>query len=136
MTEIQIADLDRRSNNMVKFINRMMYENYLLNPIAIFNVLNNINGIDVTQDMISDWIEKNKWEKQFISTRNAQGNVHSIWLQKVDGAKFLKALFKDVTGSKVQFDKIKHSVGLTDWIIENSPEDLKELQDLLKAILK
>lgn len=135
LTETQIADLDRRSNNMVKFINRMMYENYLLNPIAIFNVLNNIDGIDVTQDMISDWIEKNKWEKHFISTRNAQGNVHSIWLQKVDGAKFLKALFKDVTGSKVQFDKIKHSVALTDWIIENSVDDLKELQDLLTGIL-
>jgi AAA15 family ATPase/GTPase len=44
-TDLEIEDLKRRSRGSVSFINRMMYENYLLNPNAIYNILSNIEEI-------------------------------------------------------------------------------------------
>ncbi|MES2762325.1 MAG: AAA family ATPase [Bacteroidota bacterium] len=136
LTERQIKDLERKSGKKVHFIGRRLYENYLLNPQAIFEVLNEIDMINISQEDVDNWIEQNKWKRKFISQENAKIKTQDNWLEKVDGANFLSALFSELTKSKVCFDKIKHSVALTEWIIENSIEDLKELQDLLTQILK
>ena len=50
--------------------------------------------------------------------------------------KLLKALFAEMSDSKVNYDKMEHSVAITDWLIENSPEDLVELADMLSGIFE
>lgn len=136
LTDRQIKDLERKSEKKVHFIGRRLYENYLLNPIAIFNILNQEEGISITQEAINDWIEKNRWSSKLILKDSYKEKTIENWLNKVDGAKLLSLLFSELSESKVGFDKIKHSVALTEWIIANSIDDLKELQELLSQILK
>jgi len=45
-------------------------------------------------------------------------------------------LFNDLSETRVSFDKVKHGVKLTGWIIQNSPSDLDELATFLKGILQ
>ena len=54
----------------------------------------------------------------------------------VDGAKFIESLFSSISQSRLTFDKIKHSVSLCEWIIENSFEDLKDIENTLITFLK
>ena len=139
LTSTQKSDLERQSKNKVHFVQRKMFENYLLNPKAIFSVLNNIaeiKDLDLTLEKIEVEYESIKWNKEFISQKFVTaGKNNTDWLINVDGAKFLTKLFSEITANRLTFDKIKHSVALCEWVIENSIEDLKELQDMLKSIL-
>ncbi len=138
-TQKDIDDLKRRSNDKVSFLNRMMYENYLINPKAILLVLNSIDGINdlnITEQKIVDWIELNKWDKKYINAKYAKEKTIESWFEKIHGAKLLEGLFSELTEKRVQFDKITHSVALTEWIIENSIVDLEEIQTLLSEFLK
>lgn len=53
----------------------------------------------------------------------------------IDGAKMLKDLFEELSDHTVSFSKSAHSIQLTDWIIENAPDELSEIADLLKDVL-
>jgi len=53
------------------------------------------------------------------------------WLNKVDGATILKEMFNELSETRVAYDKVKHSVAITEWLIDNASGDLKELSDAL-----
>ncbi len=139
LSKIEKADLARRSNDKVVFTKRKMFENYLLNTQAIVDVLNGIEEIydlKITIDNINDWITVKKWDKKFISQTYAKEKSENDWLMNVDGASFLDSLFSSISQNRLTFDKIKHSVSLCEWIIENSFEDLKDIENTLSAFLK
>jgi len=131
-------DLMKKSNNKVIFLGRRMFENYLLKPKAILNVFENIpelNSFSISESQIIDWLEKNKWDKKYIDQKLTKEKKDEIWLEQVDGAKILASLFSDLTQQLLTFDKIKHSVSLCNWVIENSFEDLKDIQLILSSTL-
>jgi predicted ATPase len=139
LSKTEKTDLARRSNNKVVFTKRKMFENYLLNTKAIFHVLNDIeeiNDLGITIENITNWIGLKKWDKKFISQSYAKEKIQDDWLTNVDGAIFLDSLFSSISQSRLTFDKIKHSVSLCEWIIENSFEDLKDIENTLSAFLK
>ncbi|MFL5753695.1 MAG: AAA family ATPase [Bacteroidia bacterium] len=139
LTQQQMNDLNKQSSGKVAFIERMMYENYLINPEAIASVLNiipEIQNLSISYDTINTWIQKNKWNKKYINQKYSEAKNETTWLKQVNGAGFLSDMFSSLTGNTLQYDKIKHSVVLTEWIIKNSSEDLKEIQSLLIKILK
>ncbi len=47
----------------------------------------------------------------------------------------LKDIFNELSETRVAFNKVEHSVALTDWILEHSPEVLREIADLLESAL-
>jgi hypothetical protein len=129
-------DLKRRSNDKVIFLPRRMFENYLLNAKAISQLLDTELGeFDLSEQVIIDWLAQNKWDRQYLDQRLAKDKTENEWLVGVDGAKLLKNLLSDLTNGKLAFDKIKHSVFLCTWIIENSFEDLNEIQEMLLSVL-
>jgi hypothetical protein len=133
------TDLRKKSHNAVAFLERRMIENYLLNANGIFNVFINtseVADLKITLEDIQKWIGDNKWKKDYISKEHSTNKVDENWLVNVDGAKFLSDLFNSVSKQKLAFDKLKHSVALCDWVIENSFDDLKEIQALLNKVLK
>lgn len=140
LTKIEKEDLARKSKNAVIFTKRKMFENYLLNNNAIFNILNNIpeiSNLGITPQRVNNWTEENKWEKKFINQSYiSRGKNETDWLNNVDGAEFLKALFSSITNNTLTFDKIKHSVLLCEWIIKNSFHDLKDIEETLSNFLK
>ena len=126
-TEQQIEDLRKRSENKVYYLDRRMYENYLLVPEAIATIANQQDGFRdelVTIEEVKNLIEESK-----------QDTDHNLWRQKVDGAKLLSKLFAEFSENRVNYVKTKHSFELTEWLVQNKPEKLSELADLLKTIL-
>jgi hypothetical protein len=49
----------------------------------------------------------------------------------VAGATVLDRLFAELSEAHVAYDKVKHGVALTDWLITNDPGTLSELSDFL-----
>jgi len=137
-TEQEMEGLRKKSGGIIMFTGRMMYENYLINSNALLSVLNSyeIHGLTITLDTINSWLEQNKWNKQFIKSKYSKNKNPEDWLRYVHGAKLLSQLFSDLTQQRVTYDKIVHSVALTEWIIENSIEDIHEIQNLLGTFLK
>ena len=141
-TKKQKEDLQRRSKRLpIYFLERRMYENYLLCPEAISAVIYcNIMEDDpekerlkqlASQDKISTWIEQNKNNSAYLKTINSEN-----WEKEIDAAKLLTDLFNELTEAKIAYKKTTHSYALTKWLIENKPEFLSEMSDFLKGILE
>jgi predicted ATPase len=136
-TAKQEKDLTREGKGAVVFLKRRMYENYLLNPRAISDLLQQLDsGSDtpVTVESVQDWIKEHGAQH---TDRKAPLDYDSPhWLPKVHGANLLKGLFAELTYHRVEFDKVAHGSALTAWLIENDPEALREVADMLSEILR
>lgn len=115
------------------FLPRTMYENYLLNPAAIAAVLSEADAgrpAAVTEQEINDWLKGLKSRKLGYAAGSDD------WIKKADAARMLDEMFSDLSGTRVCYDKVKHGVKLTEWIIRNSPADFAELAAFLAPLLK
>jgi predicted ATPase len=132
-------DLVRKSSGRLHFLPRRMYENYLIDADAIFSVLSTLPTFQeepITKEKIIIWLTENGGKKEYLMAPIGQARLDDMnWLQLVNGAKLLKCLFQDMSGSREQYRKIIHSVQLTDWLIANKPKQLTELKDFLLKIL-
>ncbi len=125
-------DLERTSDGAVSFLARRTFENYLLNPAAIATVLTNAlqSNPPVNPTVVDGWLNANWATPKFCPPANAQTP-----LVDTHAPRLLAALFQHVSGDTVEYSKVKHSVALTDWIIENAPAELSDLKALLDAKL-
>ncbi len=119
-TLIDQDDLKRRSNNKVVFLGRRMYENYLLNPRAIANVISSLENFrvdPVTSEEIEQWISNNRHETKYCDIREISGLNESGWVNNIHGAKLLEDIFKKLSGSRYNYDKIEHGIALSMWLL-------------------
>jgi tRNA U54 and U55 pseudouridine synthase Pus10 len=104
-----------------------MYENYLLNPMAIAAVLS-AASVETSLEAVQAWINENAWNKEFVG---AEAQVErpdtEVWVREVHGANFLSELFGEVSSGLLQYNKIEHGIALTKWICENSLKDFTEI---------
>ena len=140
LSDSDIEALERRKPHPIKFIKRRMYENYLLHPDAIAFVLNQEDKEQkqsLTGEKILEWLESNKLNKNYFSKNSTEKELSdSQWVDKnIDAAKLLDALFANFSEARVEFRKTKHSVMLTEWLLENNPDSFAELVQFLRAIL-
>ncbi len=136
-TETQKSELNHRSGDKTKFLQRRMYENYLLDPEAIAAIMNGISGFrstPITSKEIADWLNTKGRDPKYGQPR--QGIAADPWVNYVDAAKILKDLFNDLSEARVDYKKVVHSVTLTDWILHNKPDQLKEVADVVAGSLK
>lgn len=131
------ADLQRMSGGLVTFLPRRLYENYLLNPKAIAAVINKIKGFrepPVEVDEIQAWLDKEgNGEKYCKLAETQEGEAKESWLIYVHGANLLRDLFSSFSEARVSYVKTEHSVKITEWLIENAPEELKEIADFIDS---
>jgi hypothetical protein len=126
----------KESQNLAEFLPRRMYECYLLNPMAIATVLTRSVGREISTEAIQAWLDLNKADGKYYprgSGRTADGRAD--WLQNIDGANFLSDMFQELSNNTVEFQKTTHSVRLTEYLLENKPEALNEVRDLLVELL-
>ena len=140
LSESDIEDLERRKPHPIKFIKRRMYENFLLHPDAIAFVLTQEDKEQkqcLTGEEIREWLETNKLNKNYFSKTSTEEDLSdSQWVDKnIDAAKLLDALFATFSEARVEFRKTKHSVMLTEWLLENNPGCFDELVQFLQRIL-
>jgi len=139
-------DLQKRSQHPVKFLERRMYENYLLHPDAIAAALNHEDAgrkQPVSGEEVRERLETHKLNKNYFPKPNTQRSkddtpkhlANAKWIDKIDAAKVLAALFDELSEARVQFKKTSHSLMLTEWLLENNPEHFADLAQFLRDIL-
>lgn len=137
----QLKKLGRRMQNRqcVHFIDKRMYENYLINCNAIESVINEIDEIrdhNITVEEIDNWIEANKHKKEYYKNKKLPEDI-DLWKNEIHAKEFLKDLFAEfIKTDGLPYIETIHSVKLTEWILENSPNDLKDICELITGIMK
>ena len=136
-TQQERDDLIRQSDGKIKFLNRKMYENYLLNPHAISFVLSQSDSSkerEITLQDVEQWIKDNGCNRRYIDTgKSPITSDHPQWLENVHAARVLEDIFSNLSDNRVTFDKVEHGVLLTEWIISNAQSDLSEVSELIKT---
>ena len=135
----ELADLTKEFGDKLKFIPRMMYENYLLDAEAVTHVLNTeiLEDVDkVTVEQAAQWIEEQRTAK-FLTKKKPSAKVleSTEWLEKVHAFELLEKLFSDLSNKTVEYRKTTHSIKITEWLLKNNPEQLAELKGFLIEIL-
>ena len=140
LSDSDIEDLQRRKPHPIEFIERRMYENYLLHPDAIAAVLNlEYAGREqpIAGEEVREWLETHKSNKDYFPKNSTQQYLSNPqWVDEhIDAAKLLGVLFEKLSFARVEFRKTKHSVMLTEWLLENNPGCFDELVQFLQRIL-
>ena len=142
-TKTQRKDLERmsrrRATGHIHFLPRRLYENYLLNGHAVAHVANSIEGFrdtPLTGEEINSWIERKRAEPKYCRRMDSREDESKTpWFVSIDGATLLHDLFTDLSGARVRYDKVIHSVAITRWLINNDAAELSEIVDLLVNVL-
>lgn len=112
-----------------------MYENYLIDPEAITQVIcKEADEAIITEDNISDWLKNNGGKAKFYSDDWDKNIADDRWLKTVDSAKLLHDMFSNLTDVRFVYRKTTHSVALTEWLIEHRPERLEGLMEFVRGI--
>ena len=119
-SEKEIADMVRASKGLAKFLPRRMYENFVLHPQAIANLLSNTLEQTISEAQILNWLNSHRPQWQH---------------PNVDAAKLLADLFTDVSDAKLEFRKTEHSVALTQFILKNAPDHFSEFFAYLRELM-
>jgi len=140
-TQKEMDDLERDSRGAVHFLSRVCYENYILSPDAISHILSKSAEQEISPDAVIEWINKNGCNPKFLTgkfEKDQEGNLHECeaWLNVVHAPKILAEIFSEIPSNPEEYRKTLHSVDITNWLIENSPEHLRPIADLLHKILQ
>ncbi len=132
-------DLIRRSQGKVVFLPRRMYENYLLNPNAISFVISQIEGFrdsPITPEEVEHWLRCNHCDKKYYDSNISESKrTGEGWMRDVHGARVLESIFKEFSELRIEYDKVKYGVALTEWIVENTPTELTEVANIIASKL-
>lgn len=129
--------LNRLGKNLVSFLPRRMFENYLLHPAAIASVANAIpgfSGTPVTEAAVRALIDEKRLIGDYFCDQMVPGAADE-WIREIDAARVLKEIFAELSQTRVSYDKVKHSVALTEWIVNQDPQELDGIATLLTQIL-
>ena len=112
--------IEASSQGKLRFLDRRMLENYLLQPEAVVAALLEL-GRTVTEDSVRD------------ALCNALGlNALPGELIEVDGAAALAQVFSELSGTSLEFRKTRDVPVLVTWILQHQPEYLAPLRDCLR----
>lgn len=131
----QINELVRQSNDKAMFLPRRMFENYLLRPAAIAAVMNSLPGFSpepITEAVIQDNLTRMATDARFFTPLT----IEDQWEATIHAGRVLEFLFGDLSEHRVEYLKTRDSVALAKWLLENHPEDLAEIAEILKTALR
>jgi predicted ATP-dependent endonuclease of OLD family len=109
-----------KSNDMIAFLDRRMYENYLLHSGAIAAILSRDTNSSISSEDIAAWFIKNRV------------NSDDVDMDAVDK---LNQLFNELGKCNYKANKVAYGYDLTKWILENEPEYLQELANFLDELI-
>lgn len=116
-------ELKKRSGGLVHFLNRRMYENYLLDPQAIAELLTASSSEPCSAEQVT----------QIIAEEEGKHSGREASLRDVDGAQLLSDIWWHL--AKAPYDKVAHGLALTRKLTERAPNDLQEVRDQLRELL-
>jgi len=146
LSQSEMEDIKRGRTDKVVFLERRMYENYLLHPEAIAYVLNEEKKRSLTKEEIEEkerlltkeeieaWLEENQNNQKYFP--KSQEKPQADWRFDIHATSLIDDLFKKFAGAEVTFTKPTHPTLITKWILENDPNYFQEIADFLKSLFK
>jgi hypothetical protein len=80
-------------------------------------------------------IEARRGDRKYYCSGDATGMSDENWLKRIHAAVLLSEIFSELSEKRVAYDKAAHGVELTRWLIQHAPQDLREIADLLVAVI-
>jgi len=136
LTDGQKQALLRESQDVFHFLPRRMYENFLLDSPAIATLANQIEGFrpqGVRENEVQGLIDTKRQERRYYC--DAPQQIPADWITHIDGAQVLSDIFGELSENRVSYEKTRHSVAITEWILQSKPEHFRELADWLVRLL-
>jgi ABC-type branched-subunit amino acid transport system ATPase component len=138
-TTEQMTEIDRKSKGQVRWLKRRMYENYLLHPLSIAQILNEDdteNQDEITVQDVESWLSNHAIDdKYFDQHAPTLTYPSSDWENTVHAAKLLTDLFGELTDCRVSYRKVEHGLRLTEFLITERTPAILELGAFLKSVL-
>jgi predicted ATPase len=114
--------------DVLHFLPRRCYENYLLDSSALCALLNELTFFQerpTSERSVQNWIEINGTKADFGASEEPV--FSEKWLANVDGARLLDTLLQELSETTEIYRKTLHSPQLTKWLIDNKKASLDEL---------
>ena len=144
----EIDKLERERPNLF-FLPHCMYENYLLHPQAITTIINDdyeeylppeeVDAAKVSEADVEQKMADKKRQKRYFDSKEFQEDKlkNSDWVdQNINAAKLLNDLFSELSENRIEFRKTRHSLKLTEWLLEHEPEQMTELAEFLQKVIE
>lgn len=131
----EMKEMQNRTTNPVKFTKRRTYENYLLHPSSIVEVMNSLPDFretPVTEKEVENKIAQEKSKAKYYKRRKVKAKDY---LTHINAPLLLKEIFQELSESRYSYEKLRDSVALTEQLIERAPDELNEIADLIVGIL-
>ena len=122
LSDRQKEDLSRQLGNLLHFLPRRCFENYLLHPEALSALFVSV-GEQVTAEHVQN----------FLSEKRSNQNLDE-WLNSCNGARVLKEMFAILTEHRHQYFKIRHGQALVEWLLQHDRAYLNELSTYVLAL--
>jgi hypothetical protein len=84
----------------------------------------------VAESQVAVLLENKRRDPKYLRPFKSE-EAGNEWIKWADAASVLRDVINKLTEARVRFDKVKHSVQLTEWLAENKPEQLAEVKDLI-----
>ena len=114
--------------DVLHFLPRRCYENYLLDASALSSLLNELPFFvehPTNDQFVRSWIEANGGRRDFCCS--AKPVFSDLWMAQVDGATLLEELFQHLSEGTEIYRKTLHSPRLTKWLLEHKRTFLEQL---------
>jgi hypothetical protein len=139
-TQSQIYDIEKRlGGNRVRFLGRTMIENYFLSAKALTEIMLKLDGFDAAElalPKVEEWLKEklaiDQDKRYFPHGKDDKQKQHE---KIIHGGHLLEDLFAHFSEKRVEYDKPRHGLILTEWFIDHQPEALTELKGLLAEML-
>jgi len=130
-TATEVADTVRTSKGAAFFLDRPMYESYLLHPTALSTLLQRLDGASDANSAaaVGQWLSEN------YKTFEIKGLPASS-SENCDAARLLDAMFKALTEARYEYKKVEHGKELSEWILANDDQAFAELKAHIASLVK
>jgi hypothetical protein len=124
LTDDQMRDLERRASNRLSFLPRRHLECFLLDPAAIAAFIckhvPELKG-QISATVVLDRLKNLGGDAKFKASKDWNGNIdNEVLLAQVDAAPLIKHLCTELSMSKIEFAKTRHSLELLQHIMETT----------------
>jgi len=130
-------ELITKSRDLLSFLPRRMYENYLLSPAAIVAVANNIKDFSpntISSEDVLSILETSISNQGYYCDKKVPPDREGR-ISTVHGKNVLKNIFSGLSEKRVEYREVEHGLALTEWLLANTPQELKEISELMKKRL-
>ena len=135
----EMEELTKESRGLIKFLPRRTYENYLLDAEGITAVLNKLPKFRETvieSTTVHKWLSDTlKSRAIFLPYYNPVPIDNQKWSVDINAPKLLADLFSELSEARQEYRKMDHSIGITEWLLENKPHNFDELTKFLVDVL-